>query len=211
MQRSIIVCSIIKMNFPLDLGVLTILGGVYMETVKRTVEGTSFIHINDVKEHLDNEILNGNWENGCSIAIITMQDHIIIAYKLGDKSVRTKVNISSTKVGYGMRLWFDCPSCNHKRAKIYMVNGVFACRECNDLTYMTCKKSGNKLDYLSLQIWRQQKKLGMDLDKTDIHDLPYFKPKNMHWKTFVRERERLELMQLERDKEWLRLCGHYAG
>lgn len=204
------VCSIIKVNFPLDLGVLTILGGVCMEMVKRTVEGTNFIHINDVKNHLDNEImLNCNWPDGSGVAIITMKDYVVLIYNLGDKRIRTKVSISSTKVGYGMRLWFNCPSCDHKRAKIFMVNGTFACRECHDLTYVMCQQSGNRLDYLATKIYRLQIKLG--LDGKNILELPYFKPKDMHWKTFVRERERLELMQLERDKEWLRLCGHYVG
>lgn len=176
---------------------------------RRTVESTRHISINDVKKHLS----SGNsyifsWHDKESVVVDMKLDHIILAYKRGKESVRTTVNIKSTKVGYGVRLWFSCPACGKNTARLYNVRGVFACRECHNLTYVTCKRSGNKLSYLAWQIYNLQLELGLSGD--DIDELPYFKPKYMHWKTFLRKRQRLETMQFERDREWLRLCKFYA-
>lgn len=170
---------------------------------KRTVEETRYFHINDVKDHLDNKTFIGKWANGESVGVATKQDYIILAYRMGKRKVKTRVNIDKTKVGYGLRTWFNCPSCNKRTAKLYIVSGYFACRKCHDLTYTTCQKSGNTLDYLTWKIRQQQRKLGMN-SKADIHDLPIFKPKYMRWETFQRERQRLEIMIIQRVNEWLK-------
>jgi len=39
--------------------------------------------------------------------------------------------ISSQKTGYGKKLFFDCPKCDNRREKIYIVNReLFYCRSC---------------------------------------------------------------------------------
>lgn len=171
---------------------------------KQTIEETCRLDIKDIREHLTNQKFTLSWEySKHSVWVVTKNSYMILSYSVGGEKIKTRVNISSTKVGYGNRLWFNCPSCYKRTARLYIVNKYFKCRDCHGLTYSTCQESGDLLDYLALKIRRLQRKLG--LETLDIHELPYIKPKNMHWKTFQRERDRLELMIMARDEEWIRV------
>lgn len=121
----------------------------------------------------------------------------------GDPQV---VSIEHTTVGYGERAWFGCPVCERRCGKLYVIVGVFACRDCHRLTYTTCQRSGNRLRELSWKIYSLQQRLGMDLSHTEINDTPTFKPKRMKEKTWQRLRFELEMWQLQRTLAWLALA-----
>lgn len=173
-----------------------------MEIPKQAVEHTRFISINDVKELEEDSLHTFTWHDGESIAIYKYLDHILLSYKLRDESMRVYVELDTTRVGYGYRLWLVCPVCSERAAKLYNVKGIFACRVCHDLTYLTCKVSGNRLRYLALKISRLQHKLGMDTN--DIHESSLFKPKNMHQQTYWILKTKLEIMQMHFEDEWLK-------
>jgi hypothetical protein len=172
---------------------------------KRTVEETYYLNIQSLKKDLNNKLLTISWNNGkITISVLTKNDHIIIAYSAGDERIKERVNIDSTQVGYGERLWFNCPSCDDRTARLYLVRKGFACRTCQNLTYLSCQESGDPLDYLYLKIKRLQKQLGMI--SPDPYDIPFLKPKNMHQRTYNKLRNRLIDIQDEREQYFLTQC-----
>lgn len=177
-----------------------------MKAPKQTVEETRFIGIDDVQGLELDSLHTLTWHDGESIAIYKYIDHVLLAYRLKDESMRVYVGLDTTKVGYGVRSWLNCPSCSTRTAKPYNVKGIFACRECNNLTYMTCKRSGNRLNYLALKIRRLQHRLGIDTSNIncDIQEQPIFKPKNMHQQTWDTQRQLLGIIQLHWLDEWLK-------
>src|SRR5699024_1910944 len=152
---------------------------------KQTVEGTKYISISDIKNLGAGNTYTLSW-NDESINIDRHPDNAVIRYIFNDERISSYVGIDTTKVGYGIRSWLNCPACERRTAKIYLVKGLFACRHCHDLTYMTCQASGNRMDYLGIKIRRLQKRLGIDVTKgyVDIQEKPLFKPKNMHQRTW---------------------------
>jgi hypothetical protein len=175
------------------------------EVRKWSVDEVCYLDIQTLKGSLDGETLKGSWDNGkFEVSILTKKDHIIISYSTNTKQINTKIDIDSTRVGYGSRLWFKCPGCKKRKGRVYFASNVFSCRDCHQLTYLTCQASGDQLRYLALKIRHLQRKLGLDGD--DIHELPLFKPKYMHWQTFSTLRTKLELMQLARLEEWIKEC-----
>lgn len=171
-------------------------------TRKRTVEETDFMDIQKIKNALDHRTITFSWESGKEISILTKRDYIILAYKAGEEQIKTRVNIDTTSVGFGERLWFNCPSCEERTSRLYVVGKYFQCRDCQGLTYLSCQESGDLLDYMALKIRRLQKNLG--LKNPGVYDRPYFKPKNMHQRTFDILRFRLQGLQRERDGHFLR-------
>lgn len=172
---------------------------------RRTVEETISLSIQSLKEKLNGKVLSFSWDNGDkSIGIITKGDYILLHYKVNGEPITTRVDLDKTKVGYGERLWFNCPGCGERAARLYLKDKEFFCRECQNLTYLTCQESGDPLDYLAIKIRRLQRKLGMG--KPDIYETPLFKPKNMHYKTFAKMREQLIKMQEERDAYFVSQC-----
>ncbi|WP_409276393.1 hypothetical protein V1499_22960 (plasmid) [Neobacillus sp. SCS-31] len=155
--------------------------------------------IRELNGHLDRKLLEMTM-NDISFRILTKNDHILFFYAANGEPVKERVDIETTKVGFGDRKWFSCPGCDMRTAKLYIIGKYFRCRECHNLTYLTCQESGDQLDYLGLKIRRLQRKLG--LDGKDIDQLPYFKPKHMHQKTFFELRIKLEKMQIERSEAW---------
>jgi hypothetical protein len=182
--------------------------GYGLKDRKRTVEETFCLDIKGFKENLNGRTLRTSWDNGKkSIGIKTLTDHIILFYYADEEPIKEYVDIESTKVGFGERLWFCCPECDRKTAKLYIVGKYFRCRECHQLTYLTCQESGDPLDYLALKIRRLQRRLG--LDGKDILATPYFKPKNMHQETFDKIRLQLRHTQQERAEAWLKACSRW--
>ncbi|SEN86691.1 hypothetical protein SAMN04488134_102135 [Amphibacillus marinus] len=174
-----------------------------MTEPKQIVEGTTFISANDIKVMEPGNTYSLKWSNGSSLITERYQDHAMLRYAVAGEPVEEYIGLDHTKTGYGMRTWLLCPSCGERTAKVYNVKGTFACRVCNNLTYLTSKSSGNRLRYLGLKIRRLQIKLGMDT--TDIHEKPTFKPKHMHQQTFWVLRTQLEIAQLHFVDEWLKL------
>lgn len=176
---------------------------------KRTVEETVHIEINKFKNHLDGGSLTYSWgtdKKQQSISILTLSDHLVLVYYANKEKISSTIYIDSTSVGYGKRLWFNCPDCDNRTARLYLVGKYFKCRKCHNLTYLSCQESGDPLDYLALKIKRLQKRLA--LKSPGIYDVPYFKPKHMHYKTFMKLRNQLIELQEERDRGFLKMCAN---
>ena len=82
----------------------------------------------------------------------------------------------------GERVWFRCPAngCGRRVAILYS-DGVFACRQCQDLTYQSCRESvGDRADR---RAWGIREKCG---DRWGSLFDPLMRPKGMHHRTFQR-------------------------
>ena len=93
------------------------------------------------------------------------------------------VMLDSTACHFGGdRSWFLCPSrgCGKRVAILYFTNN-FACRECQNLAYLSQRQPPDIL--ASRRVDRTREKLGW---KPGFLNGMEWKPKGMHWATFKR-------------------------
>ena len=104
------------------------------------------------------------------------------------ENVEQTVSFDRTPCNYGgHRTWFLCPRCWKRVAVLYGSGKYFFCRHCYDLTYSSQQES--KPDRLMRKARKIRKKMGGSGNLID----PFpDKPKNMHWKTYWRLRDRAE-------------------
>lgn len=75
------------------------------------------------------------WEeaDGWPLRVISLGDRVeirLLGATLGE------VSLDSTPCHFGgRRLWWRCPSCDARRARLYLHGGVLSCRLCADLSY----------------------------------------------------------------------------
>jgi len=85
----------------------------------------------------------------------------------------------------GYRTWFICPQCLKRVAVLYAAGKYFLCRHCYNLTYSSQQEDRpNRLMRAARKIRRL---LGGGDDMMDFFPE---KPKNMHWKTYRRLRDK---------------------
>lgn len=121
-----------------------------------------------------------------NIKILANHAHITLIYKCHshgqeweEKNYTVPLERTSCHYG-GCRVWFLCPCCHKRVAKIYG-GKIFACRHCHDLAYKS-QREGN-LDRLVRKAEKIRERLGWELGILNGHG---WKPKGMHWKTFHR-------------------------
>jgi hypothetical protein len=102
--------------------------------------------------------------------------------------VEQTVSFDLTPCNYGgHRTWFLCPRCWKRVAVLYGAGKYFLCRHCYDLTYSSQQE--NRADRLMRKARKIRERMGGGASLID----PFpDKPKNMHWKTYWRLRERAE-------------------
>lgn len=166
------------------------------------VEHTPYIDIQDLKG-----LENGQYKAGGK----GFRGPLVVAsgkYILGNQKLRT----ATTKVGYGERIWFVCPSCSRNTKRLYILDfaPIWKCRECHQLIYKKSRLSGNEFRYVSERIRRIQSQFDMTnsypylgLTDCEIEKVPLFKPKYMRQEKFDALREELEWLIIQRCKLWL--------
>ena len=134
----------------------------------------------------------GNEQTG-SIGYRMEADRMVLNYRHrphgGEwEQVEQTISFDRTPCNYGgHRTWFLCPRCWKRVAVLYGTGKYFFCRHCYDLTYSSQQES--KLDRLMRKARKIREKMGGGVSLID----PFpDKPKNMHWKTYWRLRERAE-------------------
>ena len=81
----------------------------------------------------------------------------------------------------GQRVWFSCPGCDRRAAKLYHQDSSFCCRKCCNLPY-ACQS-----EYPAYRALRKARKLREKLGASSCLLEPVGeKPKGMHWQTFHR-------------------------
>lgn len=137
-----------------------------------------------------------------SIGVITQEDCVQLVYRADGKPIRTDIQLSETKTGFGMRKWFHCPSCGGRVAILYLKYNYFKCRKCQELNYSSSQLSGD-VGYYHSQLAKLCRKLGEEYDPMGYW--PPDKPKGMHQTTYDRYRARY--WQLVKKRDALFLAG----
>lgn len=146
------------------------------------------------------------WNNGDSIGVIkTVQDVIILSYFNSYGGLKRDymygVRIVYTGCNYGgERPWFICPHCNKKVGRLYLKEGYFRCRTCQNLNYEIQQedKSDRSIKSLDNKIFKIQKKLNTNQNVNNVLNIP--KPKGMHYSTYESLLYRLRQLYLQREK-----------
>lgn len=88
----------------------------------------------------------------------------------------------------GSRPWFECPGCSQRCAKLYFDDdGSFRCRKCLGLAYRSQLQASAERPRLIAQ--RIRRSLG---GSPSLFEPFPAKPPKMHWRTYVRIREKCE-------------------
>lgn len=124
-----------------------------------------------------------------------------------------EIHTVATKVGYGERIWFICPSCGRNTKRLYKPykTDPWECRVCHHLIYKTSRLSGNNLEYIDYQIEQLQSLFDMSrsynyggLPGTKHEQIPLFKPKYMRWEKFNKVKKELKILIKKRVNAWMK-------
>ena len=85
------------------------------------------------------------------------------------------------------QIWFSCPSCSRRAAKLYSATAFFRCRRCCGLPYSSQQET--VLDRANRKALKLRKLLG---DNGTIGDRIRNKPVGMRWRTFERLKAKVE-------------------
>lgn len=107
----------------------------------------------------------------------------------------------------GSRPWWRCPGCGRRCASLFLVRGLFRCRKCGRLTYSSRRQDASGRAWLrQAKAWRR---LGHPdpHDTPDLRELPFAKPKGMHWRTFSRLADTIDEAEEVRAAALIRAAG----
>src|SRR5258706_15383176 len=128
-----------------------------------------------------------------SIQVRVKHDRVTLVYKQrrpGDdwRSVEEQITLTSTPCHFGgRRVWFVCPRCHDRAAKLYSSTPYFLCRDCCGLPYASQNESDH--DRALRRARNLRRRLGAGLV---VGDPIWDKPKGMNWRTFDRLKEEAE-------------------
>lgn len=74
------------------------------------------------------------WDMLVRIQLAIEFQRVRLRYRLDGVPIEQCINLGDTRVRYGRRAWFGCPSCGRLCAKLYL-RGRFVCRACARLHY----------------------------------------------------------------------------
>lgn len=69
----------------------------------------------------------------------------MLDFKVNGQGIKQTIKLTITKPNYGgLRWWFVCPNLGIRASKLYLPPGQqnFASRRAHDLTYQSCRESG---------------------------------------------------------------------
>jgi hypothetical protein len=177
-------------------------GSWYRWNSKRTTERQNRIDIRLLKKrgHLKDESMTiGRWtwsrngEETGSVGYRLDSERMVLNYRHRPRGgewepVEQHISLDRTPCNYGgYRFWFLCPHCSRRVAVLYGSGKYFLCRHCYGLTY------SSQQERLGDRMLRKARKIRTRMDKNNcLFDLFPLKPKNMHWKTYDRLRNKAE-------------------
>jgi hypothetical protein len=120
----------------------------------------------------------------------TEADAVILIFQAaaGGKLAQQRVPITWTACHFGgRRPWFVCPRCSRRVAILYSPGGPFLCRLCRNLAYASQQEPVQFRGITEAQKIRAR--LG---GSADLRQPFPDKPARMHWRTYLRLRNRAE-------------------
>jgi hypothetical protein len=175
-------------------------GRIFHWDTKTVLEECRFVDVRDWKRR---GLLGGyggfswSWSQDgtvkASIYVWTGSDRVRLVYAFrrnggARQDVDEIILLTSTPCHMGgERLWFLCPGCGRRAAKLYGYSPHFLCRSCCQLSYASQQET--VLDRANRKARKLRRKLG---DEDSIGDCIWEKPKGMHWRTFEALRAKVE-------------------
>lgn len=128
-----------------------------------------------------------------SINVRAGEDCVVLSYWRGPKgsekrSIEETVPLSFSKCHLGgRRVWFLCPGCYNRVARLFLASAYFRCRHCCQLPYASQQET--PYDRALRRARKIRSKLGAGPGLCDpIRE----RPRGMHWRTFERLRAQAE-------------------
>jgi hypothetical protein len=149
----------------------------------------------------------GDEQTGC-ISFQIENNCMILSYRFRPQGgewedVKETITFARTPCNYGgERIWFWCPHCWKRVAVLYGAGKYFLCRHCHNLAYSS-QQEGNS-DRLMRKARKIRRRLGAS---ENLFESIWFKPKNMHQKTFDRLRREADYAN---NLSWL-IAGQRLG
>ena len=120
------------------------------------------------------------------------------------ESVEESIYLTETYPNFGgKRIWFRCPSCHSRRAKLYG-GKYYRCRACYDLCYESQLETG------AYRIMGKMYKIRHRLN--DYYGLDEWfppKPKGMRWKTYNALKAQYDDLERQLNLAWAKRFGMY--
>ena len=132
-------------------------------------------------------------ERIADIRVWAAADRVRVSYRfrrnVGEwRDIDDSIPLATTQCYFGgERIWFSCPGCGQRAAKLYLYSPYFRCRRCCGLPYASQQET--VLDRASRKARKLRRKLG---NGGGIGDPIWKKPKGMHWRTFERLKVKVE-------------------
>ncbi len=176
-------------------------GSWYRWNKKDTVEDVLVLDVNWMKKHkaiLQNKDNEGiiTWtsrhsKNRIGYKYCEQDKRLDLNYSTDDKQLDYAVYLSTINTNFNGKRWvFKCPNrnCEKTVTKLYLKQGYFLCRHCQDLTYTS------RQERYHFRMLSQAQKINMNLggDGCEVGDNIPPKPKGMHKRTFTKKVARMQ-------------------
>jgi len=194
-------------------------GRIFRWDKKTSLDECRFIDIRDWKRR--DLIRNGcgfswSWSQDgvrkASIQVLTVSDFVRVEYSFrrgGEawQDIAETIWLSKTPCNLGgERLWFCCPGCGRRAAKLYLYAPRYRCRRCLRLPYGSQQET--VLDRASRKARKLRRKLHYE---GGIGDPIWKKPKGMHWRTFETLKAKVEQQDEIADFAFIGRAGKMIG
>lgn len=138
-----------------------------------------------------------DWKNDKETVVsaeFTLEPNLLtLTYTANSKTLTLPVNIIRVRTGFGFKRQFQCPDCNNKCRKLYLIHNTFLCRPCAGLTYQSQRESK------VLRLLHRADKLRATIGGDKIQ-----RPKYMRWRTFERIISEIEKIEGQAIEEYRR-------
>lgn len=171
-----------------------------MRSGKDTAESSLPLDIRELKRQgllVPGGSITSRWSSGgnvhSSIGATVYRDHLLLRYThRKTEHIEQAIYFTYTPCHFGgERIWFRCPYCDRRCAVIYSAGKYYACRICGNLTYETCNETPRERRFTKADKLRE--KIGAPAGA--FNSLPVFKPKFMHYSTWMRIRNQIQRLE----------------
>ena len=152
-----------------------------------------------------------SWTNGNSIGVVVYPERLELRYTAGPDGGRERITksiyLDAVENNYGgpPRIYFLCPCCGRRCRMLYLHRLHFKCRQCARLNYYSQQvtKGDDEAAYRMRQFIREKFKVKESLSPAEAESYWPDRPKGMHWKTYSRLMQELQVLQEEYARAWL--------
>lgn len=85
-----------------------------------------------------------NWHGEPPLAYSALRDAVVLAFAIDGRAIEQRIAVARTPCQFGgARVWFACPRCDGRAARLYLGGDGFRCRSCARLSYASQRDSVN--------------------------------------------------------------------